>query len=539
MRRRDFLISAAALGAGGGGLFAYDQRIRASVDYPGRQLGHWLRDAGGDLPAAHETLETEVLIAGSGVAGLTAAWALKRGGLNEVLMVSGPEPHGNAAGGADGGLRYPTGAHYLPLPSLESRHMRAMLHEFGILQNDPFAKRPTYDERYLVHAPAERVLYRGAWQEGYLPTEEVSLDERAQHVRFFARVDSYSSARGNDGQRAFAVPLTQSSRDRRFLDLDKVSFRDWLAGEEFNAPTLLWYLDYCCRDDYGRHLEEISAWAGLHYFCSRDGEAANAEKGAVLTWPGGLSVLTRELEARAGGRSHWFEGSLAQLEAGTDGVEALAIGWHNGGPRAVRIKARQAVAAMPLYVLQHVFKGLSGYGFSRQRDLPRYAPWMVSNFLMHAFPEEQAGSPLSWDNVVYREPGLGYVVSTHQDIRMSRPERTAFTAYSALSDTEPEAGRRWLDRASVQDLAYTASRDLRLAYGWRLPLCVERVIITVRGHAMAVPEPGFLQCEGRNALREAEGPLYFAHSDLSGLSLFEEAAWWGYRAAENILAKRR
>jgi hypothetical protein len=67
---------------------------------------------------------------------------------------------------------------------------------------------------------------------------------------------------------------------------------------------------------------------------------------------------------------------------------------------------------------------------------------------------------------------------------------------------------------------------------------VERVIITVRGHAMAVPEPGFLQCSGRNALRAAQGPLYFAHSDLSGLSLFEEAAWWGQSTAARILAKR-
>jgi hypothetical protein len=56
---------------------------------------------------------------------------------------------------------------------------------------------------------------------------------------------------------------------------------------------------------------------------------------------------------------------------------------------------------------------------------------------------------------------------------------------------------------------------------------------------MAVPEPGFLSAGGRIALRESQGPLYFAHSDLSGLSVFEEAAWWGYRAAEKITARRR
>ena len=157
---------------------------------------------------------------------------------------------------------------------------------------------------------------------------------------------------------------------------------------------------------------------------------------------------------------------------------------------------------------------------------------------MHAFPEEQRGSALCWDNVIYREPGLGYVVSTHQDIRMSRPDRSAFTAYYSLSDASPETARAMLEGANIDQLSEMASRDLRLAYGWRLPLCVERVAITVRAHAMAIPEPGFLRCVGRTALREAEGPLYFAHSDLSGLSLFEEAAWWGYRAATRIIARR-
>jgi hypothetical protein len=27
----------------------------------------------------------------------------------------------------------------------------------------------------------------------------------------------------------------------------------------------------------------------------------------------------------------------------------------------------------------------------------------------------------------------------------------------------------------------------------------------------------------------------FAHADLSGFSVFEEAAWWGYRAAQKVM----
>jgi len=53
----------------------------------------------------------------------------------------------------------------------------------------------------------------------------------------------------------------------------------------------------------------------------------------------------------------------------------------------------------------------------------------------------------------------------------------------------------------------------------------------LRGHAMAVPQPHFRANAGLQALREVDGPILFAHSDLSGFSVFEEAAWWGYRAA--------
>jgi hypothetical protein len=536
MRRRDFVLTAAAVGLGAGALFEAQQRMSASVAYPGRDQGHWLRDAK-SLPQTAATIESDVLIAGSGIGGLTAAWQLAKLGVRDLLIVGGPEHHGNAAAGRDGNLVFPTGAHYLPLPSMESVHIREMLCDFGIIQRDPYGERPTYDERYLVHSPAERVLYRGSWQEGYLPSEQVSAEERAEHARFFAIVDWYSAARGEDGRRAFAVPLELSSQDEKFRALDRLTFKTWLDGVELKSPTLHWYLDYCCRDDYGRHYDEVSAWAGLHYFCGRDGLAANAERGAVLTWPEGLAALAGKLENSGSGPHSWLSGSVAQLRTTATGVEALVITFE-GGIKAVRVKARQAIAAMPLFVLQHIFAEAGGYGFVPARDVPGYAPWLVSNFVMRAFPEERSGAALSWDNVIYKEPGLGYVVSTHQEIRASRPARSAFTAYHALSDFEPEAGRRWLADASTDDLLKAAGRDLKLAYGWRLPLCVEHVAITVRGHAMAIPEPGFLSNPGRLSLRNAAGPIFFAHSDLSGLSLFEEAAWWGYRAARRLAAAR-
>ena len=53
-------------------------------------------------------------------------------------------------------------------------------------------------------------------------------------------------------------------------------------------------------------------------------------------------------------------------------------------------------------------------------------------------------------------------------------------------------------------------------------------------HAMARPVPGFLTHPVRKLLGDLKGPLGFAHADLSGISLFEEANYAGVRAADAI-----
>jgi hypothetical protein len=57
------------------------------------------------------------------------------------------------------------------------------------------------------------------------------------------------------------------------------------------------------------------------------------------------------------------------------------------------------------------------------------------------------------------------------------------------------------------------------------------------GHAMARPVPGFLSSARRSAMRRADGPVYYANSDLSGLSLFEEAQHHGVSAADRALER--
>jgi uncharacterized membrane protein YgcG len=88
-----------------------------------------------------------VVIVGAGIAGLVAAWALRRRGVRSVVVLELEEQAGgNARWGEDGpgGLRYPWGAHYVPVPSRRARNVRSFLQELGLLRRraEPTMARP-------------------------------------------------------------------------------------------------------------------------------------------------------------------------------------------------------------------------------------------------------------------------------------------------------------------------------------------------------------------------------------------------------------
>ena len=109
--------------------------------------------------------------------------------------------------------------------------------------------------------------------------EHLLPKEDADSKRFFDLIGRLKQAYGDDGKKIFAIPIALSSIDETWRKLDHLTFQQWLDQEGYHSPELLWYLDYCCRDDYGQGIAQVSAFAGLHYFAARN----NAE--TVLTWP--------------------------------------------------------------------------------------------------------------------------------------------------------------------------------------------------------------------------------------------------------------
>jgi hypothetical protein len=123
----------------------------------------------------------------------------------------------------------------------------------------------------------------------------------------------------------------------------------------------------------------------------------------------------------------------------------------------------------------------------------------------------------------------------HQSIR-SHIDKTVWTFYWALADGDPAQNRRFL---LEKDWAYWKEailHDLERVHS-DIRRCVSRMDIMRMGHAMVRPVPGAIFSPERDRLSKREGRLLFANSDLSGISIFEEAQYHGVCAAETILRK--
>lgn len=542
LSRRRFLGHALGAGLVGiTGLTTYRQFVpnypTIHIDYPGMELGHAMRDALIHLPSSIPSMNVDVVIAGSGAAGLSAAWQLSKHGFHNYLLLDGPERNGNNRGETHLGVSYPTGAHYLPIPSRESVHVQELLSDLGIYQNGQ------YDERSLVHAPSERLYYQKQWQSDiYPPADDAS-------ARFFQHMKQLSSQIGEDGKRVFAIPIVSSSKDAKWRALDSITFATWLKQHDYTNESLWWYADYCCRDDYGQGVEQVSAWAGLHYFCARGHETQN-DHHQVLTWTHGLNELSERMRACCQLQAQRDFKSYRTLvkQASSVNASALKIEEHAQGVRVlarddtgalVWLQAKQVICAMPLYIAARVVSRLDQYGFDARQHLPTYAPWLVSNFILKGMPYEKKGVPLAWDNVAYQGQGLGYVVATHQEIWRGQPPYTSFTAYTALNHDAPQDVRQWLLNNRPETIYQHAAAEIEDIYGLPLREHMLEARITVRGHAMAAPTPHYLSNQGLNNLRKHQSRLLFAHSDLSGYSIFEEACWWGKQAALNVLQEQK
>jgi Flavin containing amine oxidoreductase len=528
------------------------------------QHGHLLRGPiKTQAPTTTRTVHT--LIAGGGVAGLSAARALRLQGVDDfALLELEAQAGGNARAASLAGMAHPLGAHYLPVPSDAAPETQDFLEELGLRQR--IAGRWQYDERHLCHSPQERLFFNGLWQDGLLPMAGVGQATLAQYTQFSQLVERWRATGG------FHIPVPNTPVAQQNRAQLAMPFIAYLQAQGLHDAHLHWYLDYCCRDDYGAGVEVVSAWAGIHYFAARHGFAVpggaaaqrtqdadaqrNPQRDGVLTWPQGNAFLTQALAKPLGDRLHTGRVVL-RIAEGKSGVTVDAL---NVQTQALeRWQAQRCIVALPVFIANRVVENAPDF-LRQAAQHTSYSSWLVANIHIDAPVQDtgadKGGAAPAWDNVIYHPVtssspstgGLGYVDAMHQSTRTA-PGPSVLTYYRALG-ISLDARRRLLATSWAQHRDETLA-ELAIAH----PDILQRarhINITRYGHAMAVPTPDFLshfslqpnKTERKQLLKtEQKGLRYapratpgtprlaFAHSDWSGYSVFEEAFTRGLHAA--------
>ncbi len=356
--RRKFLQSASAALVGLS--IKGDRNITGSFVNDSFQMGHQLRDRA-RFPQPKQVVKRAVVIVGGGIAGLSAAWRLHKKGFSDfVLLEMNDQAGGNSRWGENEITAYPWAAHYVPVPGSKAVYVRELFEEFGVLKNGQ------WEERYLCFSPQERLFLYGRWQDGIEPAVGLTATDRDQFRRLEDHIQTFRAT----GK--FTVPM-ETGLSPSTADLDHVSFADWLRSQQMDSRILHWYMNYCCRDDYGATAGNTSAWAGIQYFASREPE----EKGP-LTWPEGNGWIVRRLLDRVGTFVHTNRMVHRILQRGKR-FSVLA--------GDTEYQAEFVIFAAPTFLAPYLMEGMAPL-----HDF-EYSPWLTANLTLEHLPDSYGTDP--------------------------------------------------------------------------------------------------------------------------------------------------
>ncbi|WP_185670484.1 NAD(P)-binding protein [Chryseobacterium sp. POL2] len=485
-------------------------------------LGHrlWAKD----FPKVSEVIRTEVLIVGSGISGLSAARELSMHAKTNFLICEMESfIGGNSSNGENKYSKYPRGAHYLPLPNKDNQELIDFLKEAKIYLGDDEYEDPILDDYQLVFPQDERLFFKNAWQNDIIPQRGLDENSKQEFDRFFKMMNDFKLKKDDFGKFWFTIPSQNVSQNEETKKLDNLKFKTWLDENDFKSQELLWYLDYACKDDYGLGIEYVSAWAGINYFAGRKHDWAPKKSDQVMTWPEGNARLSKHLAVHSENKILKQHLVFDVIET-EQNVEVLVF--DNVNKKTIKIVSDKLIMATPQFVNNFFFKNRKIKNFT-------YVPWLLATLTLDK--DFGGGEELAWDNVIYGGEGLGYIYDQHQNISQNIGHKV-ITYYRSFSTDDSNKARKQLFKMKEEDLKELVLKDFRIAH----PL-IDDFIIEIEfnkiGHAMIAPTPGkIFGKDSQIAKEDINRKIFFAHSDLSGISIFEEAFYQGIYIARKILS---
>lgn len=436
-----------------------------------------------------KNLRTDLLIAGGGIAGMSAAYHLRN--QDFLLFELSDMLGGTSASSMHGQVPVCHGAHYdLSYPSNYGTETLRMLEDLKIIKYDNFSDSWKFVEKqYLIPKNREsRTFAHGFFRKDVLP-------EGPERTLFTKLISEFT------GKMMMPTRLI----DARYKYLNEITFLSWLQQQMQVSDEFVEGLDYNMKDDYGAGAHTVSALAGIHYFTCRpyftqpielfsppEGNAYFINK--ILSQLPQKNIFKSHVVKRIHERDHEFE------------VEII-----DGQKREITV----VTCAKIIYAgNKHALKFIYPAGFQAfQKN--EYAPWVVVNFVLKDVGKE----PAFWQNEYISDDKsfIGIVDSKAQFSKQQ--DKRVLTAYFCFKPEEREMMSQ-IEARKLHFINNTLSY-LETYLGRSLKKCIEKGFVKQMGHAMPIPRPGYLFHDANDGRKNQN--LVYAGVDNGRLPLLFEA----------------
>jgi len=498
-------------------------------------IAHRLRD--GTLAIPEQTPEGplhDAIVIGGGVSGLMAAWELQRGGLSDVVLFEmAGYVGGNARKGHANGTDFTCATWSLARPRDE--FLSRLLQDLDVIEGYGCDGTPRIRPQYVGPGPDYNILLDGVWYPfpDFTDPDAVAgtrlplpARDREGLAAFFREMHDGADRRGRDGRPAFAMPVSEASRDADLLALDRITLEEFVRRKGWSAETLAEANDWST-STIGGTASEVSAYAFWAFNCLGQG-------GEDITLPGGNAWLAGRLAEKAG-RQKIHIGSMAVRVQNQRGEARVVLIDPATGRFSTR-RARAVVIACPKHITGRIVPEMSRGAWQAYRQF-RYGALLMGTAHVKRTPVLK-GAPLAWFNSAIGRLVQGFLVADYNSDRWRRgdPERP-----NVLCLWAPLAGRVTRSELLLRPWTHWADRmaaDLEFLVPGILA-DVTRLDVYAWGHHMVIPYPGFLTGSALKAVSRPLGRIFFAHSDRNGMPSFELATRAGHDAAREALAAIR
>ncbi|MEW7292470.1 NAD(P)-binding protein [Aquimarina sp. 2304DJ70-9] len=478
-----------------------DGQVKSKPNFPihidsNSTTGHLVKSAI-QLPVT-TTLTTETLVVGGGISGMAAACSLPS---NDFIVCELNSTLGGTSSALSiNNVLYSQGAHY----------EHTYLHNYGyegleLLKKLDVIKFNSYtnlwdfvDQQHLIAPHQEEACYvHGEMKSSVLLNSELRKN-------FFDLIHSF---RGK-------CPLPSTLIPAELHYLDQITFYEYLDKYLPIDSTFINAIDYQMLDDYGGTTKQISALAGVHYYTCRP-YYTNKNIKTFSPTEGNYYFINKMKDYVPSGNIHCNH-LVFGLKKENEKWQADILDIKNG----VR---KKVVSNTIIYAGQkHSLQYINPTSFHHFNDIS-YTPWVIINIVL-TDDIELPNSKWQNDFISTDATFLGFADSKIQNSKNDR----VLTAYYCFPDMHHYSVQNL--ETSYDSIVHETINKMSTYYKKDISLAVKEVYIKLLGHAMPIPQPGYLT-RSRNLFNDG---LAFAGADTGRLPLLFDALDSGIQATKMV-----